>query len=69
MPIHELANATTEIIWLQSLLLEHGIFLTQPPVLWCDNIEATYLTTNWAFYIEIDFHFVRDKVTSCALMV
>jgi histone deacetylase 1/2 len=61
------ANATAEMIWVQSLLAELGIRLTKRPCLWCDNLGATYLSANPVFHarakhIEIDFHFIRERV-------
>jgi hypothetical protein len=42
--------------------------------LWCDNLGATYLTANpvfhaWTKHIEIDFHFVRERVSAGELDV
>jgi hypothetical protein len=45
-----LTNATTEVIWVQSILTELGISLKRAPCLWCDDIGATYLTINPAFH-------------------
>lgn len=69
-----MANATAEVIWLESLLKELGVHLRRPPCLWCDNLGATYLAANPVFHarakhIEIDFHFVRERVTSKQLQI
>ena len=69
-----IANATAEVTWIQSLLRELGVFLHSSPTLWCDNIGATYLTANPVFHactkhIEIDLHFVHEKVASGYLSV
>jgi hypothetical protein len=45
-----IADATAELIWVQSLLRELGISIPQAPILWCDNIGATYLTANPLFH-------------------
>jgi histone deacetylase 1/2 len=67
-----LANATAEVIWFQSLLRELGISQNRPPVLWCDNLGATYLSAYPVFHarkkhVEVDFHFVRERVARKAL--
>lgn len=70
----EVANTTAEIIWIQVLLRELGISQPRPPSLWCDNIGATYLTANPIFHrrmkhVEVDYHFVRERVASQQLEV
>lgn len=67
-----LTNAASELTWLEFLLWEIGCFSSSTPVLWCDNLSATYLTINSIFHsrtkhMEIDFHFVRDKVKNKSL--
>ncbi|CAM8893628.1 unnamed protein product [Rhodiola kirilowii] len=69
-----LANGTAEATWIQSVLRELGVKQKQPPILWCDNLGATYVTANPVFHartkhIEIDFHFVREKVAQGELEV
>jgi len=69
-----LANTAAELSWFQSILTELGLPPQHNPTLWCDNIGATYLTSNPKFHartkhIEIDFHFVRDKVCNKELAV
>ena len=61
------AQGVIEILWLKSLLSELGYSCTQTLVLWCDNLVAKSMAENPVFhsrtkYIEIDVHFVREKV-------
>ena len=72
--LQSLANTTVELIWLQSLFGELGRPLSHAPILHCDNIGATYLTSNLIFHarmkhIVIDYHFVRDRVAAKQLEV
>jgi histone deacetylase 1/2 len=69
-----LANATTEIMWVQTLLRELGIKAPRYAKLWCDNLGATYLSANPVFHartkhIEVDFHFVRETVAQGLLRI
>ncbi|GJX48354.1 putative RNA-directed DNA polymerase [Tanacetum coccineum] len=69
-----LAYTVAELTWLQALLHELGIRPSSTPILWCDNRGATYLSTNPIFrartkHVEIDYHFVREKVAQGDLRV
>lgn len=68
-----MAHATAELIWVQSLLQELKIPFTKP-VLYCDNSSAIALSHNPVLHartkhMELDIHFVREKVVSQALLV
>lgn len=69
-----LASVATEVVWLQSLFTELGITIEHSPILWCDNVSANSLASNPVFHartkhIEIDAHFVCDKVLAKELDV
>ncbi|GJW19927.1 putative RNA-directed DNA polymerase [Tanacetum coccineum] len=62
-----LADIVVELTWFQALLNELGIRPSSAPILWCDNLGATYLSANPIFHartkhVEIDYHFVRGMV-------
>uniref|UniRef100_A0A2N9IFB3 AP2/ERF domain-containing protein n=1 Tax=Fagus sylvatica TaxID=28930 RepID=A0A2N9IFB3_FAGSY len=62
-----LASTTAELFWIRMVLKDLGIFLPNPPILWCDNLSALALASNPVFHartkhIEVDYHFVREKV-------
>ena len=62
-----LADGTVEVIWLQYLLTDLQISSISAPIIWCDNLGATYLSVNPVFHartkhIEVNYHFVRDRV-------
>ncbi|KAJ1701542.1 hypothetical protein LUZ63_001321 [Rhynchospora breviuscula] len=69
-----MAVTASELTWLISLLSELKVNSTQKPTLWCDNLGATFLASNPVFHartkhIELDFHFVREKVVNKELYI
>ena len=69
-----MAATTSELVWHQQLLLHFGISSSSPAVLFCDNQAAIHIATNPIFHectkhIEIDCHFVREKVSAGILQL
>lgn len=69
-----LENATSEVMWLQTLLDELSISCPRNATLWCDNIGAKYMSSNPIFnsrtkHVEVDYHFVRERVLQKRLNV
>ena len=68
------ANTSSELTWICSLLHELGIKLPTALVIYCDNVGATYLCANPVFHsrmkhVALDYHFIRNQVQSGALRV
>jgi histone deacetylase 1/2 len=62
-----LIDGTAEVIGLQYLLTDLQVPSVSAPTIWCDNLGATYLSANPIFHartkhVEVDYHFVRDRV-------
>jgi hypothetical protein len=69
-----ITNVTSEVMWIQTLLYEIGISTPKQARLGCDNLVAKYLASNLVFHervkhIEIDYHFVRERVARVLLQV
>jgi hypothetical protein len=69
-----IANVIAEIIWMHTLLDEHGVAHPSAALLWCDNLGATYLSANLVFHartkhIEVDYHFVKERVARKQLSI
>ena len=61
------AHAVAECCWLRQLLHELHISIPHATVVYCDNVSAVYMAANPVHHrrtkhIEIDIHFVREKV-------
>ena len=68
------ANAAAECCWLRHLLGELHVKIDKAMLLYCDNVSAVYLTDNPVHHgrtkhIELDVHFVREKVAIGELWV
>ena len=56
-----------ECCWLRRLLQELHLSLAKAIIVYCDNVSAVYMTANPVHHrrtkhIEIDIHFVREKM-------
>jgi hypothetical protein len=61
------AHAVAETCWLRQLLQELHAPISSATIVYCDNVSAVYMTANPVHHrrtkhIEIDIHFVREKV-------
>ena len=68
------ANATSEVNRICSFLSELGVSLPSAPIIFCDNVGATFLCANPVFHsrmkhIAFDYHIVRNQVQHGALKV
>ena len=62
-----MAQFVCEIMWIRQLLMELNIETSLPMKLWCDNQASMHIASNPIFHertkhIEIDFHFVPEKI-------
>ena len=69
-----LAQATSEVIWIQTLLDELNIKLAAAPIMWCDNQGAIALAYNPVYHaktkhVELNIHFIREKVAAKKIVV
>ena len=69
-----MANAVVEATWFRQLLQEMHSPLKHAIVVFCDNVSAVYLSSNpvnhqRTKHIEIDLHFVRERVAAGAFRV
>ncbi|XP_071699439.1 uncharacterized mitochondrial protein AtMg00810-like [Rutidosis leptorrhynchoides] len=68
-----LANTAAEIVWITHLLHELHVLPPDQPTILCDNKSALFLSQNpvshkWSKHIDIDYHFVRELVSSGQLI-
>ncbi|KAL1214822.1 Retrovirus-related Pol polyprotein from transposon RE1 [Cardamine amara subsp. amara] len=65
---------SSEVEWVMTLLGELGFSPSTPPVIYCDNIGATYFCANPVFHsrmkhVAVDYHVIRQIVQSGLLRV
>lgn len=58
---------TAKVVWVTNLFKELGVNVDRPTVIHCDSKAAIQIAANPVFHertkhIEIDCHFIREKV-------
>ena len=62
-----MTQSVCEIMWIRQLLMEVDLETSLSVKLWCDNQAAMHISSNSVFHehtkhVEIDCHFVREKI-------
>ncbi|KAL9437525.1 hypothetical protein AB3S75_023399 [Citrus x aurantiifolia] len=68
-----LADLSCELQWLKALFADLGHLQHDPMIVYCDNQSALYIAENPVYHertkhIELDCHFVRERVQSNLLL-
>ena len=69
-----LAITVVELTWIHQIFCDMHVPLLIPPLIHCDNISALSLASNPVFHsrmkhLQIDYHFVRERVINGDLLV
>jgi hypothetical protein len=69
-----IANAVAECTWIRHLLDELYVNVPKATIAYCDNVSSVYMSKNPVHHrrtkhIELDVHFVREKVAMGKLRV
>ena len=69
-----LASTTAELCWIRMILKDLGVYLSLPPMLWCDNVSALALASNPIFHartkhIEVNYHYINEKILHRELQI
>lgn len=64
-----LASAASEVSWIQALLSELQLKLTNIPLMWSNNQGAIALANNLVYHaktkhVQLDIHFINEKVSA-----
>ncbi|GAB2294442.1 hypothetical protein Dimus_038297 [Dionaea muscipula] len=62
-----MADTASEVQWINHLLCDLGVSMSQVPTLFCDNVSAIALANDPVHkskmkHVEVDVHFTREKV-------
>ena len=62
-----MTTITSEVVWLIALLKTFGLEYNHAASLYCDSKTAIYIAANLVFHnrtkhIEIDCHFIKEKI-------
>jgi hypothetical protein len=64
-----MASTASELTWIKQVLTNLNIKVEEPMKIFCDNQSARHIASNLIFHkrtkhIEVDCHFIREKVQS-----